>query len=193
MISTRPYQPTLAELLPAPDFAERHQRRIQAQPPAVWAALHEVRLSDLALSRTLMDIRTLPLRLLGRERPQMVTGRFLETGPVPVLASDPERAVVAAGAIQPWKLRGAQPPPTLDPDGLREFDQPGWVKVGIDFVLEQAAGHTLLRTETRVVATDAATRRRFAVYWMAIRLGSGLIRRDVLRAVADRAERGDRN
>ncbi len=43
-------------------------------------------------------------------------------------------------------------------------------------------------TETRVMATDARTRLRFAGYWLLIRAGSGLIRRDILRAVAQRAE-----
>ena len=47
---------------------------------------------------------------------------------------------------------------------------------------------TLLSTETRVEATDARTRVLFGVYWTLIRLGSGLIRRDMLRAVARAAE-----
>lgn len=183
--------PTLADLLPTPHFRERHERRIRADASAVWAALSDVRLSELALSRTLMDVRMLPL-LMGRPRPAMVTGRFLETGPVPVLVCVPERAAVAGGVIQPWQLRGGQEPPGLDWDGLRAFDRPGWVKVGMDFVLDEAAGVTLLRTETRVVAADSATRRRFGAYWMLIRAGSGLIRRDMLRAVANRAERGAR-
>ena len=106
---------------------------------------------------------------------------------MPVLVSDPCRAVVAAGAIQPWKLRGGQTPPVLDANGLRAFHKPGWVKVGIDFVLERDASHILLRTETRVVATDRATRVRFGAHWMAIRLGSGLIRQDLLRTVGRRA------
>lgn len=181
-------EPTLAELLPAPHFSERHQRRIAAPPAAVWEALHRVRLSDLALSRTLMDIRSLPLRMLGRPRPPMVTGRFLEAGPVPVLVSDRERSVVAGGVIQPWKLRDGEAPPVLDAARLRAFTEPGWVKVGMDFVLEPDTPHTLLSTQTRVLATDPGTRARFGLYWMAIRAGSGLIRRDVLREIARRSE-----
>jgi hypothetical protein len=42
---------------------------------------------------------------------------------------------------------------------------------------------TLLSTETRVHATDAATRRAFRRYWLLVRAGSGLIRRDILSAV----------
>ena len=43
-----------------------------------------------------------------------------------------------------------------------------------------------LVTETRVESTDARARRLFALYWLVIRLGSGLIRRDLLRAVRRR-------
>ena len=39
-----------------------------------------------------------------------------------------------------------------------------------------------------MTATDLRTRARFGLYWLAIRCGSGLIRRDMLRAVARRAE-----
>ena len=51
-----------------------------------------------------------------------------------------------------------------------------------------AGGGTLLAAETRVLATDPAARRAFARYWRLIRAGGGLIRLELLRAVARRAE-----
>jgi hypothetical protein len=48
---------------------------------------------------------------------------------------------------------------------------------------------TELCTETRVVATDADSRRRFGRYWRVIRPGSALIRRNWLAAAKRRAER----
>jgi len=181
---------TLDELLPAPHFRERHERRVAAPPAKVWPAMQELRLGDLALSRALMGIRLLPARFARRERPQrMVSGRLLEDGPVPVLAQDPGHAVLAGGVLQPWKITGGDEPPPLDAAALQAFAAPGWVKVGFDFVLEPDGAGTRLTTETRVTATDARTRARFGLYWMVIRLGSGLIRRDMLRAVARRAER----
>ncbi len=60
---------------------------------------------------------------------------------------------------------------------------------GINFVLCPDADGTRLTTETRVLATDARTRARFRLYWLLIRAGSGLTRRDLLHAVARRAER----
>jgi hypothetical protein len=179
--------PSLAEVLPASHLRERHERVIAAPPRAVWEALHELRLGDLALSRRLMAVRELPARVVGHGPSRMVTGRLLEAGPVPVIAAEPERAIVAGGPLQPWKPRGGVAPPQLDAAALRAFAEPGWVKVGLDFVLEPAGAATRPVTETRVEATDARTRRLFGLYWLLIRAGSGLIRRDMLRAVAVRA------
>ena len=49
---------------------------------------------------------------------------------------------------------------------------------------------TTLSTETRVLATDEASRRAFRRYWLVIRPFSGLIRRVWLRAIRQRAEGG---
>jgi hypothetical protein len=180
---------TIDDLLPAPHFRERHERRIAAPPAAVWEAVHELRLGDLALSRALMAIRLLPARLAGgKEASRMVDGRLLEEGPVPVLATEPDHAVLAGGVLQPWKIAGGEDPPALDAPALQAFAEPGWVKVGFDLVIEPAGAGSRLTTETRVTATDAGTRTRFGFYWLFIRAGSGLIRRDMLRAVARRAE-----
>ena len=180
---------TLDDLLPAPHFRERHERRVAAPPEAVWRAVQDLRLGDLALSRALMGIRLLPARLAGRPRPfGMGSGRLLEDGAVTVLSSDPEHAVVAGSVMQPWRITGGEDPPALDAPALQAFAEPGWVKVGFDLLIEPAGAGTRLTTETRVTATDLRTRARFGLYWLAIRGGSGLIRRDMLRAVARRAE-----
>jgi hypothetical protein len=50
------------------------------------------------------------------------------------------------------------------------------------------SGGCLLTTETRVWATDASSKRRFAAYWRIIYPGSALIRQMWLRAIKKRAE-----
>lgn len=104
------------------------------------------------------------------------------------MGAEPGGSVVAGGVLQPWKVHGGHTPPALDAAELRAFAAPGWVKVGYDFVLRADGARTLLSTETRVEATDARTGVLFGAYWTLIRLGSGLIRRDMLRAVARGAE-----
>jgi hypothetical protein len=66
---------------------------------------------------------------------------------------------------------------------FRDFDEPGCVKIGLEFRVERGT----LMTETRVYATDARSRRLFGLYWLCIRGGSGLIRHVWLRAIRRRA------
>jgi hypothetical protein len=99
----------------------------------------------------------------------MVSGRLMEEGPVPVLAAEQARSVVAGGVMQPWKLTGGAEPPTLDADAFRRFAEPGWVKAGMAFVLEPDGDGTRVITETRVRATDRRSLARFTAYWLVIR------------------------
>jgi len=100
-----------------------------------------------------------------------------------VLADVPGRELVVGAVGRPWQLRGGGRP---DAD-FRAFDEPGYAKMAMDFRLDGG----LLTTETRVLLTDAAARRRFRAYWLVIRPFSGLIRRVWLRAIKRRAERLD--
>lgn len=189
-LATPPAGPTtLEDLLPHPDFRQRHERRIAAPPVDVWAALEELRIDDLPLARALMALRALPARLAGASRPAP-RGPLLHDAPVPLLVADLGCDALAGGVLQPWRLRGGATPPVLDAAGLAAFAEPGWVKVAMDFVLVAEGDGTRLSTETRITATDARSRARFRRYWLVIRAGSGLIRHEVLRQVERRALAG---
>jgi hypothetical protein len=90
--------------------------------------------------------------------------------------------------LQAWRLTGGERPPDLDAAGVREFAEPGWVKIAMEFRLTPAVGGTHLSSETRVAATDPATRRRFNRYWLVVGPGSSATRWEVLTAVALKAE-----
>ena len=177
----------LQELLPTPDHVTRQARWIDAPPDVVWDALHEVRLSCLPVTLLLGAVRFLPVLLTGGWRGHLHDRPFLDALPVPLLSSDPSRSVVYGGALQAWRLTGGEEPPELDADGLRGWSEPGWVKAGMDFRLTPQRGGTELSSETRVVSTDDATRRRFARYWVFVQPGSTAIRWEVLTAVELRA------
>jgi hypothetical protein len=67
--------------------------------------------------------------------------------------------------------------------------RPGFAKATMNFLIEpDGSGGCILKTETRIFATDASSRRRFAAYWRVIYSGSALIRRMWLRAIKLRAE-----
>ncbi len=179
----------LDDVVPVPDHVTRQSRVIDAPPSVVWEELHRLRLSSLPVTLLLSAARALPVLLTGRGRRRGGLDRtFLDVVPVPELVSDPPSHVVFGGVLQAWRLTGGRRPPVLDADGVREWSEPGWVKVGMEFRLTPALGGTRLSCETRVVATDAGTRRRFGLYWLAVRPGSSAIRWELLTAVATRAE-----
>ncbi len=83
----------------------------------------------------------------------------------------------------------AAPVPLID-ELMPRFDEfEGYAKAVWDFRLTPEAGGTRLSTETRINCTDAASRRRFRLYWRIVGPFSGLIRIALLRAVARAATR----
>ena len=177
----------LDDVVPDPDHVTHQARVIEAPRRVVWDELHQLRLRSLPLSLVLRALRAMPLLLTGRSR-STVEGTYLGVVPIPMLSSEPPTAVVFGGVLQAWRLRGGEPPPVLDADGVRNFSEPGWMKVGMEFRLTPAVGGTHLSAETRVAATDPATRRRFNRYWFVVGPGSSAIRWELLAAVAVRAE-----
>jgi len=178
----------LDDVIPEPQHRTRHTRVVGAPPEVVWDELHQATMSALPLGRTLEALRLLPARLSGRRHPPLAGRSFFDVTPIPVLFSERPSVVISAGLSQAWRLLGGPAPPELDAAALRSWSQPGWIKVGMEVRLEPTGQGTSLSTETRVVATDARTRRAFAAYWVVIRLGSGAIRRELLRVVARRSE-----
>lgn len=106
-----------------------------------------------------------------------------------LLAEDrPREIVVGAVVIGQHKL--VLP---LTPAGFAAIDAPGFAKAVMNFrIAPDGDGASRVTTETRVFGTDAASVRRFAVYWRIIQPGSGLIRRRWLRAIQRRAAGGVR-
>jgi hypothetical protein len=173
--------------MPDWDFGERHTRMVNAPVDAVWTALHVTPVADLPLTRLLMRLRT-----LGRDP--------MGAGSRPALAALPpgevarqEQTQVLLGLVAPTSPRspvGVEE--ALRPSSIAELRRPlpdGWVRIAMDFRLVPGEAGTELSTETRVLATGPRARRSFHLYWLAIRGGSGLIRRELLRAVGRRAER----
>ena len=181
------------DVVPLADHVTHQARVIEAPRRVVWEELHRLKLRSMPVSFVLSGIRAMPVMLTGRWRRGGLDDTFLDLVPIPVLSSEPPTAVVFGGVLQAWKLTGGQQPPALDAAGLREWSEPGWVKVAMEFRLTPARGGTRLSSETRVLATDAEARRRFGLYWLVVGPGSSATRWEVLTAVALKAEQRSRS
>jgi hypothetical protein len=171
----------LDQAMPNYDRSEVHRRASDAPPAAIWEAIHDLKGEELRLMQVLMGLRS-----LGRSRggEQTVLRSFQRMG-FRVIAEEPGDELVVAGIGRFWKPSGGLRR-VEGPDHFAAFEEPGYAKVAFNFQLGEGG----LSTETRIAGTDARARRLFGFYWMAIRPGSGLIRREWLRAIARRAQSG---
>lgn len=169
----------LDQVMPSCDRSEVHRRETTASPSALWDAIHELRANELTATRALMAIRTLGRRVDDGDR--TVLEGFKRMGFCEI-AQEPGRELVVAGIGQFWKPSGGLRKVTGKEQFLA-FEEPGYAKAAFNFRIE--AGE--LSTETRIAGTDTQARRRFGLYWLLVRPGSGLIRREWLRALDRRA------
>ena len=184
----------LDQFAPVYQFSEFHSMGIAAPREQVYRALKSVTADEIAL------FRTLPwLRRFGRPGPESILNPPQHVPVLDVaartsflvLAEEPNREIVLGTLVA--APRGWRPTDKPTPDGFKALfvtaNPPGFAAATMNFRIEDAGPMACtLTTETRVYATDASTRRRFARYWRVIYPGSALIRRMWLRAIARRAE-----
>jgi hypothetical protein len=182
-------QSLLDRFLPEYQFGERHERGVAAAPEKIDAAIREVQAREIRLFGLLTTIRN-PARMFRRQPAGILNPSdrpILEDAKRSgffVLADEPGSEIVLGTYIVfPPGRRPA-------PEDFASVAEPGYVKAVINFRIERRRGNLcVLTTETRVLATDPATARRFALYWRVIYPGSSLIRVMWLRAIARRAEK----
>jgi hypothetical protein len=174
---------TLERLMPTFDHREAHDRWLDAEPERVWDALWDLRVRDLEVTEALTRLRGGPRAWFGAREDQG-DRRVMDSMAPKVLVADRPGELVLTDVAKYTATRPSHPDRAdWTPEGFHEFAEPGWSKVAMNFRLSAERGGTRLATETRVVSTDTATRRAFTVYWIPVRVGSGMVRRDVLRAV----------
>lgn len=169
----------LDQVMPSYDRGELHRRQTTTAPADLWRAIHDLRADELPLMRALMSVRTLGRRVDDANR--TVLQGFQRMG-FRRLAEERERELVVVGIGQFWKPSGGLREVT-DKDQFLSFAEPGYAKVAFNFRIDDGE----LSTETRIAGTDPRARRLFGLYWTLIRPGSGLIRREWLRALDRRA------
>lgn len=157
------------QFAPAWQFHEAHALWISVPCKKAWTAIKTVTAGEIRLFRTLTWIRRFgrpgPESLLNAPERLPILEVAIRSG-FRLLAEDAEREIVVGTILIP----------------------PARASAFMNFrVTEVGSGSCEVTTETRVYATDASARRRFAVYWRVIYPGSALIRRMWLRAIRERA------
>jgi hypothetical protein len=193
----------LDRIVPTWQFDERHETTIRATPEAVARAVRAVTAREIRLFRLLTWLRS--PRLPGRAEPSIlappadepIVAVALRSGFMP-LAEAPDEVVLGTLVLVPDEMRRLPPAElarrraALTPERFAALDAPGYAKAVMNFRwVDRGDGTTRLTTETRIFATDAGARRRFAVYWRIIYPGSSAIRYAWLAAIRARAERSD--
>ena len=100
----------------------------------------------------------------------------------PVTAADPRNGRACL-------LVGNETEEVRTREDFLSFDEPGYAKAAISFLVRPERGGSRVSTETSVVGTSPEATRAVLRYWRAIRPGSGAIRRRWLAAIRRRAVR----
>jgi hypothetical protein len=197
---------TLLDLaIPEWEFAERHTILVAATPAVVAEAIRAVTAREITGFRLLTWLRSPRLpgsgtaeSILAPPADEPILTVALRSGFFP-LGEEPGREVVlGALVIRPTgfglprrgELEQLEPAGGWTAERYAALDAPGYAKAAMSFLIEdgERAGWTRVTTETRIVATSASARRRFAAYWRTIYPGSSLIRHMWLDAIRRRAE-----
>jgi len=180
----------LDEFAPIYQFSETASIPVRSTADRIYDAIFRVTAAEVPFYRTLAWVRrggaTGPESVLNPSDNEPLVRVATRTSFL-ALAEVPGREfVMGAIVMAPEGLRLAAGP---TPASLRALTGPGFAKAVMGFRIEpQGPGLCLLRTETRVHATDPASRDVFSRYWRVIAPGSLLIRHMWLRAIKVRAE-----
>lgn len=144
-------------------------------------------LGDDPIVRAMMALRAAPSALWQRLRPaaQPIMTSFGRHSFTP-LGHD-EKEIVSGLVGRFWQPDGGLRQIT-DTDAFVKFCEHGTAKLAMNFLFLPEANGTRLVTETRVFCPDSRSQILFTPYWLAIRLGSGFIRKRYLRAIKREAE-----
>ena len=164
--------------LPTYDVRDYHEKQVAASANSAYTALRSIDLNRSWVVRALFMIRSLPSRLFGGGFPPATSGTLLEqalaVGWV-ILEEIPGQELVAGAVTQPWvaevKFQG------LAPAEFINFSNPGFTKIVFSIAARAVTPReSVLSMETRVLATDPVSRRKFQLYWLVVSTGVRLIR-----------------
>jgi hypothetical protein len=177
-------------------------RVFRAPPAEVFDAITNLDLFRLPVARVLLEARGLPGRLADSAarrhgdtvapEPPTFRVRDLPARGWILLGERPGSELVYGAVGQPWKGTGGTPPePPVTAETFATFTEPGFAKIAESTVVTPyGVGGCVLTMESRVVATDEDSRRRFRRYWRAAGPFIRLMRPTAMRALERQLQHG---
>jgi hypothetical protein len=175
----------LDQVMPQYDVHERHELWVPAAPSDAFGAVKTVSAPEVRLLGPLMRLRRFgrSRRVVDPRAPlieEMKSIGFVELG------ERPANELVLGAIGRFWSPTGNRP---IRFDDFSAFSEPGYAKATMNFRVAPEGEGSRITTETRVLGTDPRASRKFRLYWLVIRPGSGAIRRSWLKAIRRRLER----
>ncbi|MGE5646458.1 MAG: hypothetical protein ACM336_11765 [Acidobacteriota bacterium] len=172
--------------MPDYQFSERHSTRIHARPERVMQAVREATFGDMKSLATLMKIREVVVRAPASDvsgwRDKRILESFASSG---YISGGSEREI---GLFGPWNAKTNRRPDVHTLQEFAAYREPGAVKMGFYFNVEDTGGGwSKITAETRVAAPGGNSQ-GLARYWRLIVPGSGLLRLQWLEGIKRRAE-----
>lgn len=171
-------------------FSETHKIHIFGSEATIMNAILTHQATQDPLVRKMLSLRTLPDRLL-----QKITFQSDEAPPFGIdsftVLGQNHHKELAMGLIgQFWRPGfGLIRPGTAV--AFHAFEQKGVAKLVLNYRLEcidPIKQEVCLTTQTRIFCPDLGSQILFGCYWLAIRIGSGIIRRRLLRNIKRQVE-----
>lgn len=169
---------TLQELIPKYHFSEKHHVMTDARPSQLFKSMINIDMSSSPIVRLLFYLRRMP-------KSSLTLNGMKEVG-FTVLGSNRDKEFVIGLVGRFWK-----PIPQIigvPPERFTTFNESGYAKAAINFLIEETGKGNQLSTETRIYCTSSGAKMAFSAYWMLIRPFSGLIRKAMLRSIVKGAK-----
>lgn len=166
----------LQEQIPKYHFSENHHVITQVHPSQLYKSIVNMDLSSSPIVRLLFYLRRMPKSSL--------TLNGMKAIGFTVLGSRTDNEFVVGLVGRFWKPI----PQIIDvpPEKFAAFNESGYAKAALNFLIEDTRIGIRLSTETRIYCTSPGARIAFAAYWTLIRPFSGLIRKEMLREIVSK-------
>jgi len=189
----------LDDLMPAYSFNEFHEVRINTAPDKVKEVFRVTGVKDIPIVRLLMKIRGIAdddVDMSDRASSNKAGADTFTTPDFNFFVLAPNEfisvMILKPNMISSDKEKPA-PPEISSPEQFSAFNEPGYMKVAINFrFISTDNKETLLTTETRVDGTTKTDSSVFGRYWRIIYPGSAIIRRVWLDTIKKKAENNNK-